>query len=300
MARIRTIKPAFFRHEKLFEAEVEERLPLRITYAGLFTVADREGRFRWQPRVLKLDILPFDEIDFAAVLDALERHGFIVKYTVDGEIFGHIPTFSKHQHINQREAESEIPAPDEADARTKTHVRAYGERKGREQEGKGITLPPAGAVRDDVGEIPAALDRRLYSEDFESLWRAYRPIASPNSTKADAATAFKRLSAADKAACHAGLLAYVDWIAAERRKRSDTPAKHLASFINKRGWEPFLEDEAQVATQQMVWLATDNDQFQRAAGRRERETGKRTPTTEREGKRGWYFPAEYLGESVAA
>jgi hypothetical protein len=137
VARIRTIKPEFFRHEELFEAEKVSKLPLRLAFAGLFTAADRQGRFRWQPRVLKLDVLPFDDIDFAKVLDALDERGFIVKYEIDDEFFGHIPSWCKHQHINQREAESVIPAPDSEDARICTHVHAHGEGKGKGREGEG-------------------------------------------------------------------------------------------------------------------------------------------------------------------
>ena len=114
MARIRTIKPEFFRHEALFEAEQNTGLPLRVAYAGLFTAADREGRFKWSPRNLKLDCLPCDEVDFAAVLDALLTVGFIVKYQIDGETYGAIPSWSAHQHINMKEKESDIPAPGEA------------------------------------------------------------------------------------------------------------------------------------------------------------------------------------------
>lgn len=142
MARIRTIKPDFFRHEQLFESEKSCKLPLRLAFAGLFTAADRQGRFRWQPRVLKLDVLPFDDVDFGKVLDALAAHGFIVKYEMDGEFFGHIPSWCKHQHINQREAESVIPAPDSEGASICAHVHAHGEgegnRKGR--EGKEISV----------------------------------------------------------------------------------------------------------------------------------------------------------------
>jgi hypothetical protein len=136
MARIRTIKPEFFRHEALFEAEKASKLPLRLAFAGLFTAADRQGRFKWQPRVLKLDVMPFDEIDFGKVLDTLADRGFIVKYELEGEYFGHIPSWCKHQHINQREAESDIPAPDSEGARTCTHVQTHGEGKGREGKGR--------------------------------------------------------------------------------------------------------------------------------------------------------------------
>ena len=71
VARIRTIKPEFFRHAGLFDLEQETGLPLRVAFAGLWTAADREGRFAWKPRELKLDCLPFDLVDFSRVLDAL-------------------------------------------------------------------------------------------------------------------------------------------------------------------------------------------------------------------------------------
>lgn len=150
MARIRTIKPDFFRHERLFEAEKESSLPLRIAFAGLWTAADREGRFRWQPRALKLDCLPYDDVDFAAVLEALRRHGLVVKYTIDGHEFGFIPSWHKHQHINLREVASAIPAPTEEStckdgASTCTHIPARGEGKGKEGEGKEKDAAPNGA-----------------------------------------------------------------------------------------------------------------------------------------------------------
>ena len=90
MSRIRTIKPEFFRHEALYEAERETGLPLRVAFAGLWTVADREGRFHWRPRALKLDCLPYDEVDFSRVLDALATRGFIVQYQGNGEPLGWI------------------------------------------------------------------------------------------------------------------------------------------------------------------------------------------------------------------
>jgi hypothetical protein len=132
MARIRTIKPEFFAHEGLFDLESSSGLPVRLAFAGLWTVADREGRFKWRPRSIKKDVLPYDDVDFVAVLNALEGAGFLRRYVVDGEEYGLIPAFNKHQHINTREAQSTIPAPD--DACTETHVHARG--KGR--EGKGV------------------------------------------------------------------------------------------------------------------------------------------------------------------
>lgn len=111
--RIRTIKPEFFLSEKLFDAEMESGLPLRVAYAGLWCAADREGRFEWRPRMLKARVLPYDNADCARVLDALTTRGFVVKYTVEGRVFGVIPTFKEHQVINNREKESTLPEPPE-------------------------------------------------------------------------------------------------------------------------------------------------------------------------------------------
>ena len=86
--RIRTIKPEFFTHEALFEAELEFGLPLRIAFVGLWCCADREGRFKWEPRRLGVQILPYDQCDFSRVLDALLTRGFIVKYACDLGQFG--------------------------------------------------------------------------------------------------------------------------------------------------------------------------------------------------------------------
>ena len=145
MGRIRTIKPEFFRHEALFEAEKETGLPLRVAFAGLFTCADREGRFEWRPKQLKLDVLPWDECDFSRVLDALMTRQFIVKYTSEGREYGHIPSWRRHQALNNRERESELPDPSKCqivtDASTTREPRDTaitewkGNGKGREGEG---------------------------------------------------------------------------------------------------------------------------------------------------------------------
>ncbi len=148
MGRIRTVKPELFTHAELFDAEKEVNLPVRLAFIGLFTCCDREGRFKWRPRELKLACLPHDELDFSRVLDALVTRGFVVKY---GD-YGCIPTFSKHQVINNRERPSEIDPPTETDFVTRgprvtdasptreARGESGREGKGREQEGKGKEL----------------------------------------------------------------------------------------------------------------------------------------------------------------
>jgi hypothetical protein len=110
MPKIRTVKPELFRHEALFEAEQYHQLPLRLGFIGLFTCCDREGRFRWQPKQLKLDIFPYDAIDMASVLDVLAARGFIIKYQVNDKFYGCIPSWKNHQCINHREIDSTLPS----------------------------------------------------------------------------------------------------------------------------------------------------------------------------------------------
>jgi hypothetical protein len=111
--RIRTVKPQLFSHEGLFEIETKYKLPLRLAYIALFTCCDRKGRFRWQPQRLKLFMLPYDNIDITQVLDILLQYGYVQKYEYQGEVCGCIPTWPRHQRIGNKEAQSELPAPEE-------------------------------------------------------------------------------------------------------------------------------------------------------------------------------------------
>lgn len=108
MARARNIKPGFFSNDLLAECE-----PLaRLLFAGLWTIADREGRLEDRPKKIGANVLPYDACDTNALLDQLAAKGFIVRYVVGGRGFIQITTWSKHQNPHQKEAASEIPAPD--------------------------------------------------------------------------------------------------------------------------------------------------------------------------------------------
>lgn len=195
MARIRTVKPDLFRHEGLFEAEESSGLPLRIAFIGLFTVSDRRGIFRWQPRQLKLDVMPYDNVDFSRVLDALLSRGFIKRYAFGEDEFGLIPSFSKHQVINNKEKASLHPDIESADAvfpyvcpdnssrearvivATETPLeKDQGEGKGREKEGKGKGREGERKGKGTVNESLGAMMEILpgLSEQTASEYLAFR------------------------------------------------------------------------------------------------------------------------------
>lgn len=136
--RIRTIKPEFFLHESLFELEKSTKLPIRLAFAGLWCVADREGRFKWEPRKLGIQILPYDMIDFSRVLDALTSRGFVRKYASSAGEIGLIPSFTKHQIINNREKPSDLPEPPEFSENQ--GVDACSTRDGRDNEDEKASL----------------------------------------------------------------------------------------------------------------------------------------------------------------
>jgi hypothetical protein len=83
----------------------------RLLFAGLWTIADREGRLLDRPRKIKAEVLPYDEYDVGSGLAQLEEHGFIRRYAVAGVCCIQIVNWSKHQSPHPREAPSELPAP---------------------------------------------------------------------------------------------------------------------------------------------------------------------------------------------
>lgn len=108
MARSRNIKPGFFLNDKLADVE-----PLgRILFAGLWCIADRKGRLEDRPRRIKAEVLPYDNCDLDDLLNQLVKHGFIIRYEVDGEAYIQVTNFMKHQNPHKNERDSEIPAPD--------------------------------------------------------------------------------------------------------------------------------------------------------------------------------------------
>jgi hypothetical protein len=155
MGRIRTIKPEFFKHSGLFDLEQKTGLPLRVAFSGLWTIADREGRFKWRPREIKVDAFPYDDCEPSHVLDALVAGEFIVKYACGSGEFGYIPSWKSHQFINNREAASTLPNPEscqlldarptrdsrDSDALTTCPVRKGRERKGRERKSSASLSP---------------------------------------------------------------------------------------------------------------------------------------------------------------
>jgi DnaD/phage-associated family protein len=106
LARSRNIKPGFFENDLLAEIE-----PLgRLLFAGLWTIADREGRLEDRPQKIKALVLPYDNCDVNHLLDELAKE-FITRYQVGGKRYIAINNWMKHQNPHKKEQSSTIPAP---------------------------------------------------------------------------------------------------------------------------------------------------------------------------------------------
>ncbi|NKJ03457.1 hypothetical protein [Rhizobium sp. SG741] len=232
MSRIRTIKPEFFTHEDLFEAEHQTSLPLRLAFAGLWTQCDREGRFAWRPRQLKVAVMPYDEVDFSRVLDALLTRGFVVKYTSGNRDFGFIPSWHRHQVINNRERASDLPPPPENieqfDASITREPRVddacSGEGKGK--EGKE-------SLSENSDETPKSKNRFSYPEEFEAFWKAYPTHKGMG--KKEAFDAWKKLDIEERSACLNAVPGYKSLL----KQKPNLEVQHACRFISKRRFESF-------------------------------------------------------------
>ncbi|HEC1650031.1 TPA: HNH endonuclease [Yersinia enterocolitica] len=109
MARSRNIKPGFFTNDELAECSPYARL----LFAGLWTIADREGRGEDRPKKIKVLVLPFDDVNVDELLETLSSKGFIRRYKVDGDSYFQISNWAKHQNPHHKEIASVIPAPSE-------------------------------------------------------------------------------------------------------------------------------------------------------------------------------------------
>lgn len=176
--RIRTIKPEFFLHEELFDLERETGLPIRLAYAGVWCAADREGRFAWKVRTLKAQILPFDDVDFPRVLDALVTRGFLERYRCGDEWFGRIPTFKDHQFVNPREKASSIPDISEAEeldasSTREARVEDASRKEGKGKEGSNSMPPPPTPSEQKMPEAAAAAEGDEVLRQVEEVWSVW-------------------------------------------------------------------------------------------------------------------------------
>lgn len=165
MARARNIKPGFFTNDQLAEID-----PLgRILFIGLWTIADREGRMEDRPRRIKAELLPYDDSDVDSLLQQLEKHGFILRYSVGEDRYIQVLNFTKHQNPHVKESASTIPAPDE-------HGTGTVQEQNVPDENPADSLNPitdTGSLIPDTPTESAPARDSSVEQRFAEFWNAY-------------------------------------------------------------------------------------------------------------------------------
>lgn len=170
MARSRNIKPSFFTNDVLAECS----MAARIMFAGLWVLADREGRLEDRPKKIKAEVLPYDDFSADDLLNELAEKKFITRYAVGENKYIQVLNFKKHQNPHQNEQASVIP---EVQSTTKEESPSI-----QIPDNSGLNLIPDSLIPHTDSPIPQTdISEDL---DFEEFWDAYPRQRRGNKQKA--------------------------------------------------------------------------------------------------------------------
>lgn len=115
MPRIRSVKPEFWKSEKL-----AARLPgpdgrqARLLFIALWNFCEDHGVVRGRAAYVRAEVFPYEEDvsvqDVERWLLLLERGGFITRYVVADSTYIHVRGFSEHQRI-EKPSKPTLPLP---------------------------------------------------------------------------------------------------------------------------------------------------------------------------------------------
>lgn len=100
MARIRTIKPEYWTSEQVMSVSRDARL----LFIGMWNFADDGGNQPANAKTIKAQIFPCDELsegDVTGFIGELLAVGLLETYEADCRWYWNIPTWKKHQRIDQ-------------------------------------------------------------------------------------------------------------------------------------------------------------------------------------------------------
>ena len=217
MARARNIKPGFFQNDELGELD-----PLaRLAFIGMWTIADFKGCIEYRPKMLKVQLLPYDECDIELITNNLDKARFIRFYSVQGKRYIKIVNFEKHQnpHKNEREAGSLIPDITEQDEESNnnnelTQDGTKPDLIGTAQADSLLLIPSTlipSTLKPDTSKKPSA----EYSAEFELAWAAYPARPGANKKESFKAWTARVKAGADQNAMIEGATRYASYCMAQ-------------------------------------------------------------------------------------
>ena len=262
MARSRNIKPGIITNDELASTSSFARL----VFIYSWMLADYNGNLEYKPVKLKVQTLPYDDVDIDGLVTELERFGFVKRYDENGSRYMHICNFKKHQnpHKNESSRGSEIPTPESVESRKKAKEKAEQNHKPKDDSVKDqiktepvpsqngtapadslSLIPDPGSLIPDPIELPCASDAarlddhgkspELYSEDFNQFWKAY----PSKKNKRTAALKFKKLR--EKKSTPEFLAFLIEDIECRAKghewlKNNGDYIPHAATYLNQERW----------------------------------------------------------------
>jgi hypothetical protein len=249
--RIRTIKP------ELWESERLGRLPVlaRLTFIGLISMADDEGRGRGDPLFLRGRLHPYagdvGAEEFGKAMDALVAAKLVMLYIVEECAYYKIPGWGEHQKI-ERPSKSRIPDIPErrlTEDSVKPH-RKLTEASPKPHRSLGEDSPlDLGSRTKDLGSRTKDLGSRTKdlntlarpksaARGFEKFWAAYPRKRS----KGDAIKAWDKIAPGPElveaiVASVETHKRHLEWL-----KDAGQFVPYPASWLNARGWEDDLTE----------------------------------------------------------
>lgn len=231
MAKIRTIKPEFFRSRSLARVPVGARL----TFAGLWTEADDGGRGVADPRIIKGALWALDDDVTPAIvaewLEMLADTGHIRLYDVDGDQFYEVISFERHQSAAYRRGSAVHPTPASIeDAPTSTFVPLHDSACDGVQDACESVQPARDGVLLRKGKEGKGSAKSLQGcNDFDAFWATYPQRIG----KRAAATAWDR---ATRRAPPDEILAGLNRALPELLRREPKFVPNPATWLNQDRW----------------------------------------------------------------
>jgi len=109
MPRKRTLPPTVFQSQRLARCS----FPARWLFAGLWGLADREGRLVWLPKYIEGQVFPLDEVNLDELFLELSGVNLMTRYDSGPRTLAAIDPdwWVVHQRPYNREPESDLPPP---------------------------------------------------------------------------------------------------------------------------------------------------------------------------------------------
>jgi len=246
MARIRSIKPDFWKSESI------ARLPIRtrLTFIALWSYVDDNGVGRDNEKLIAAELYPLEDDPREAVemvredLAILARESRVCRYEVDGKRFLSVVNWSEHQKID-RPNKARYPQPDAEGAEPVTCDDAAPREDAAQPSRKSRAVTSSGEGSREQGAGKKEQDAALAAE-FDTFYALYpRKEAKGAAAKAYAAAR----KSTDDATILAGLKAQLPKYATTERKFIPLPA----SWLNAERWADDVAPSAVVDLRPEGW-----------------------------------------------